>query len=65
MAERDLPSASRPEREGRSNKWLATPFIFMAVLVAVVLAVALLLVQPWEADGALERTEPPAPTAAP
>jgi hypothetical protein len=65
MAERQMPATSGPERERRSARWLATPFIFMAVIVVLVIAVALLTVRPWEADGAFERTTPPAPTAAP
>lgn len=60
MAGRLTSAPVRPEREERAGRRLAIPFVFMAVLVAVVLTAVLLVVQPWDGDEAIQRDTPPA-----
>lgn len=65
MAQQQMSTTTGPEHERKGARWLATPFIVMIVLVALVVAVAFAIAQPWDTDDQGGRSAPPAATASP
>ena len=58
-------SGTGPERERGSTRRLAIPILFAVVLVATVMVVVFLIVQPWEENEAFQRDVAPTVTVTP
>jgi fatty acid desaturase len=62
MTDRSISSAPAPpgpEHERRQARRIWVPFVFMAALVALVMAIVFAVTQPWEGSETTQRDVPP------
>ena len=65
MTDRPRSSPAGPERERGAQRRLAIPILVAVVLVATVMALVFLIVQPWEASETFQRDVAPTVTVTP